>query len=105
MIVLKDVNKFLINILEKDDVIVLGCSGGPDSMALMDVLLKLRGKLNLSIICAHVNHKLRVESDDEMVWLEGFCKENNVVFEKMIINNYGDDNFHNEARNFRYNFF
>ena len=40
-----------------------------------------------------------------MVWLEGFCKENNVVFEKMIINNYGDDNFHNEARNFRYNFF
>ena len=105
VIVLKDVNKFLISILEKDDVIVLGCSGGPDSMALMDVLLKLRKKLNLSIICAHVNHKLRVESDDEMVWLEGFCKENNVVFEKMIINNYGDDNFHNEARNFRYNFF
>ncbi len=74
-------------------------------MALMDVLLKLRKKFNLSIVCAHVNHKLRVESDDEMVWLEDFCKKKDVVFEKMIINNYGDDNFHNEARNFRYNFF
>ena len=103
--ILKDVNKFLLSLLEKDDVIVLGCSGGPDSMALMDLLLKLRKKLNLSIICAHVNHKLRAESDDEMVWLEKFCFLNDVIFEKMIINNYGDDNFHNEARNFRYNFF
>lgn len=74
-------------------------------MALMDFLLKLRKKFNLSIVCAHVNHKLRVESDDEMVWLEDFCKKKDVIFEKMIINNYGDDNFHNEARNFRYNFF
>ena len=48
--ILKDVNKFLLSLLEKDDVIVLGCSGGPDSMALMDLLLKLRKKLNLSII-------------------------------------------------------
>ena len=46
-----------------------------------------------------------MESDDEMVWLEDFCKKKDVIFEKMIINNYGDDNFHNEARNFRYNFF
>jgi len=105
VIKLKNVNKFLSKVLNENDVIILGCSGGPDSMALMDVLLKLRKKFNLSIVCAHVNHKLRVESDDEMVWLEDFCKKKDVVFEKMIINNYGDDNFHNEARNFRYNFF
>ncbi len=102
---LKYVKKFLSDFLSDGDVIVLGCSGGPDSMALMDVLLEFRDKLNLSIICAHVNHKLRSESDDEMVWLEKFCCENGVIFEKMIINNYGDDNFHNEARNFRYDFF
>ena len=105
MIVLKDVNKFLNSILSCDDVVVLGCSGGPDSMALMDILLKFRKKLNISIVCAHVNHKLRAESDDEMVWLEEFCAKNHVIFEKMIINSYGDDNFHNEARNIRYNFF
>ena len=97
--------KYLDNILSFDDVVILGCSGGPDSMALMDLLLKFRKTKNISIVCAHVNHKVRPQSDDEMVWMEEFCKKNKVFFEKMIINNYGDDNFHNEARNIRYNFF
>lgn len=102
---MKDVNEYLNKILSEGDTIVLGCSGGPDSMILMHLLLKYRQKNSISIVCAHVNHKLRRESDDEMVWLEEFCRKNNVIFEKMIINNYGDDNFHNEARNIRYNFF
>ena len=34
--------------LEKDDVIVLGNSAGPDSMCLLDILLKLRKTYNLS---------------------------------------------------------
>lgn len=102
---MKKVKKYLSDILNKDDVVVLGCSGGPDSMALLDLLIEFRKKLNISIVCAHVNHKLRAESDDEMVWLEQFCLKHKIIFEKMIINNYGDDNFHNEARNIRYNFF
>lgn len=99
------VNEFLSGFLKDGDVVVIGCSGGPDSMALMDILMSFRKKLNLSLICAHVNHKVRVESDKEMQWLEGFCKKNNIIFEGMCIYNYGDDNFHNEARNIRYNFF
>ena len=102
---MKKVKKYLSDILNKDDVVVLGCSGGPDSMALLDLLIEFRKKLNISIVCAHVNHKLRAESDDEMVWLEQFCLKHKIIFEKMIINNYGDDNFNNEARNIRYNFF
>lgn len=102
---MKKVKKYLSDILDKDDVVVLGCSGGPDSMALLSLLIEFRKKLNISIVCAHVNHNLRAESDDEMVWLEQFCLKHKIIFEKMIINNYGDDNFHNEARNIRYNFF
>lgn len=102
---MKEVKNYLSSILNRDDVVVLGCSGGPDSMALLNILIEFRKKLNISIVCAHVNHKLRVESDDEMVFLEQFCKKHKIIFEKMIINNYGDDNFHNEARNIRYNFF
>lgn len=99
------VNDYLKSIISDGDVIVLGCSGGPDSMALMDLLMKIRDKLNISIICAHVNHKVRIESDNELVWLESFCNNNNIIFESMCIYNYGDDNFHNEARNIRYSFF
>ncbi len=90
---------------EKGDTIVLGCSSGPDSMALFDMLLKLREKYKLNLVCAHVNHNMRKESEEEYAFLEKFCDTNNVVFEGMIIKEYGDDNFHNEARNIRYHFF
>ena len=102
---MKKVFNYLDDLLIDGDTIVLGCSGGPDSMALLNVLMDYRKKLSLSIICAHVNHKVRIESDDEQVWLESFCKNNGIIFESMCISNYGDDNFHNEARNIRYHFF
>ena len=91
--------------LKENDVIVLGNSYGPDSMALLNVLLDIRKKRNIKIIIAHVNHNLRKESAKEKIDLESFCLENNLVFESMVIEQYGDDNFHNEARNIRYNFF
>jgi len=88
-----------------NDVIVIGCSSGPDSMALLDMLLKEREKYNLSLVVAHVNHNLRVESDEEEKYLREYCNINNLLFESMTIDEYGDDNFHNEARTIRYNFF
>lgn len=90
---------------EKDDRIVIGCSAGPDSMALVDMLLKIRVKYNLLLIVAHVNHNIRQESYDEAEYLKEYCIKNGLIFESMVIDQYGDDNFHNEARNIRYNFF
>ena len=87
------------------DIIVIGCSAGPDSMALVDMLLKIREKNGLSLIIAHVNHNVREESYEEAEYVKKYCESNNVVFETMIIEEYGDDNFENEARTIRYNFF
>ena len=87
------------------DFLVFACSYGPDSMALFNSLLELRKKYDIRLICAHVNHDKRVESAKEKEELEKFCKKNNVIFEYMKIEKYGDDNFHNEARNIRYQFF
>ncbi len=89
----------------KNDVIVIGCSAGPDSMALVDMLLNIRERYHLFLIIAHVNHNVRVESNDEASYIQQYCLINNLCFESMVIENYGDDNFHNEARNIRYNFF
>ena len=88
-----------------NDKIVVGCSTGPDSMALVDMLLKIRDKYNLYLIVAHVNHNIRQESYEEAEYLKKYCGLNNIIFESMVIEEYGDDNFHNEARNIRYNFF
>ena len=91
--------------IKNNDIIVLGNSGGPDSMFLLNALLTLRDKYNLKIVCAHVNHNVRIESESEQLFLMNYCKDHNVLFESMKIEEYGDDNFHNQARNIRYNFF
>ena len=100
MIKLDDFFKFSLG-----DVIVIGCSSGPDSMSLVDMLLKIREKYHLMLVVAHVNHNIRKESYEEFEYLKKYCIENDLVFESMVIEEYGDDNFHNEARNIRYNFF
>lgn len=91
--------------LKDTDIVVLGCSGGPDSMALLYILKELSKKIHFSIICCHVNHNVRIESFDEKEFLESWCKEHNILFESMVIEHYGDDNFHNEARTIRYRYF
>ncbi len=87
------------------DSIVVGVSGGPDSMCLLHLLIRLKKVLDIEVICAHVNHNVRPESVDERVFVHNFCLANNIIFESMVIEDYGDDNFHNEARTKRYNYF
>lgn len=98
---------YLINEIKlgNNDTIVVGCSGGPDSMALMYILMDIRKKIDIKIICAHVNHNVRIESKDEEKFLQEYCDTNNIAFEAMTIEKYGDDNFHNQARKIRYQFF
>ncbi len=91
--------------ITSDTVIVLGCSYGPDSMALFHLLLEMRKDLPFKLVVAHVNHNKRKESIQEKEALEAICEKNSVPFEYMKIEKYGDDNFHNEARNIRYHFF
>ena len=104
---MEDIYKYLLNEsgIRYRDTVALGISGGPDSMALLDLIIKLKSELDLIVIVCHVNHNLREESKDEEAYLRQFCKEQGLQFEFMKIENYGDDNFHNEARSIRYNFF
>ena len=91
--------------LKMDDSVVIGVSGGPDSMALLYIMNEFKKMMNLKLICAHINHNVRKESEQERIDLENYCKENNIIFEYIKIEKWGEDNFHNEARTIRYNFF
>lgn len=84
-----------------DGKVVLACSYGPDSMCLLDLLVKC----NLDVVVAHVNHKLRIESDNEYIELENYCKSNGICFEGYVINDYPKGNVENVARGIRYKFF
>lgn len=51
-------------LVEKNDRIVLGCSGGPDSVFLLEVFLKIKEEYNLTLALAHINHLYRGEEAD-----------------------------------------
>ncbi len=84
--------------------VVVATSGGPDSMVLLNLLSTVKKEKSLTIVCAHVNHKLRKESDDEAKMVKEYCAQNNIIFEYMTIDEY-KGNTENYARKKRYEFF
>lgn len=88
------------------DSIVVAVSGGPDSMALLYLLTKIKKATDIEVICAHVNHNTgRPGQLEEQEYVERFCRNYNIIFESLTIEDYGDDNFENEARTKRYTYF
>ena len=60
--------------------IVVGLSGGPDSVCLFDLLMSLREELNLTLHAVHVNHKLRPgAAEDDQAYVEELCSKNKVT--------------------------
>lgn len=61
-----------------DNYVVVGVSGGVDSMVLLSIL---KEQISSKIVCAHVHHNLRTESDSELEFVKKYCEENNIIFE------------------------
>ena len=68
------------NLIEKGDRIVLGVSGGPDSISMLNILYKLSKEMNFEIFCAHVNHGLRENAKIDEAFVKSFCEEKNIDF-------------------------
>lgn len=92
-------------VTNSSEYIVVACSGGPDSIALLHLCLTLQKELEFKLVCAHINHNVREESELEKEFVKEYCEKNNIIFEYMKIENYSDDNFENEARVKRYQYF
>ena len=69
---MKETIAYLKSLLNDDDTIVIGLSGGPDSMCLLDIIKKLNKKI--TIVCAHINHNIRQESFEEQKYMEEYWK-------------------------------
>lgn len=62
------------NLINENDKVVIGVSGGPDSICILHVLYTLREKLNFEIYVAHINHMIRQEADEETKYVQDFCE-------------------------------
>lgn len=67
------------HMLNHGDHIVVGLSGGADSVCLLLVLAQLREEYHFTLHAVHVNHRIRgVEADNDQVFSEELCKKWNV---------------------------
>ena len=98
-----NIDNFIKNLdLNNDNYVIIGVSAGPDSMALLNMLQK---NLTCNLVCAHINHNVRNQSDEEELYLKEYCKKNHIIFESTKIKSYNQNNFENEAREKRYKFY
>ena len=84
--VLETIKKY--NLIENRDKIVVGVSGGPDSICLLNVLynLKISKILEFEIFVAHINHMIREEASNDMIFVKEFCYKKNIPFFSKNIN-------------------
>lgn len=103
------IDKFLAfqkenKLIEKDDYILVGVSGGVDSVVLLDILAKLQKKLGIRIAVAHVNYGLRKESDRDHKFVKELAKKYGLPFFDKKVKLIGS-NIEEKARDIRYGFF
>ncbi len=110
--VLETIQKY--KLIENNDKIVLGVSGGPDSIAMLNILNDIKNddniNLNFSIVVAHINHLIREEAKQDEEYVKEFCKERNIEFYSKSIDvqkiaNTNKIGTEEAGRNVRYEFF
>ncbi len=72
--VLETINRH--NLVNSGEGVVVGVSGGPDSVCLLHVLYTLREKLNIKLYAVHINHMLRgKESEGDEKYVKELCEK------------------------------
>ncbi|KXZ38902.1 tRNA(Ile)-lysidine synthase [Alkalithermobacter thermoalcaliphilus JW-YL-7 = DSM 7308] len=67
------------NLLDYKDSVVVGLSGGPDSVCLLHILNELKREYDLKIYAAHLNHKIRgIEAQKDAIYCAKLCDDMNI---------------------------
>lgn len=102
------------NLINDGDKLVLGVSGGPDSICMLDVLNRIKNDNNVNIkfdmVVAHVNHMIRAEAGEDEKFVKDFCEKIGVPFYSKSIDvqkvaNNNKIGTEEAGRNARYDFF
>ncbi len=88
--------------VQSGDGLLLGVSGGPDSMALLAVMSRLGPELGLRLVACGVDHGLRAEARAELDLAEQCARQWSVPFERRQVRLVGDSNLQARARDARY---
>lgn len=71
-------------LIENGSKLVLAVSGGPDSMAMLDILNRIKNdknsNLNFEIVVAHINHQIREDANEDEEYVKKYCHQNKIEF-------------------------
>lgn len=68
------------HMLEQGDKVIVGVSGGADSVCLLFVLMELQKTIPFELVVVHVNHGLRGETADaDETYVKKICEENHIL--------------------------
>ncbi len=84
--------------------VVVGFSGGADSMALLTLLNQYSKELNFLIQAVHFNHNLRDDSKADELWCEKYCEMCNIAYTAISLDlsqNKLSETVEEQARNLR----
>jgi tRNA(Ile)-lysidine synthase len=99
------------DLLQNGEGVVIGLSGGPDSVCLINLLYSVQEELNLKLAACHINHMLRGEAaDEDERYASELCRKLKIDFysKRVDINEYSKKNkISSEAagREVRYEYF
>lgn len=95
------------NFISSGDSILVGVSGGLDSMVLSHLLVQLKEDIDFKLSLTHVNYKMRgEESDAQEKLVRDFAAQHQLVCHVSSADvKQTDDNFQQAAREFRYHYF
>lgn len=82
--------------------VLVACSGGPDSMALLDVLARLAPELSLELGVASVDHGLRPEAAEEVALVREEAERRGLRFHALKVEVTGEASLQAAARAARY---
>lgn len=96
-------------LIRKGDKVVVGVSGGPDSMALLHMMINLKREYGLKLVVAHqigyFDLKKRALDESYGKLVETYCKMHGIPFRKHVVDHTKDSNKEEVARNDRYRLF
>ncbi|MBB5325831.1 tRNA(Ile)-lysidine synthase [Anoxybacillus tepidamans] len=69
-------------LLTPNSTVIVGVSGGPDSLALLHFFYTIQHEWNIKLVAAHVDHMLRgKQSEEDMNFVKHFCDELSIICE------------------------
>ena len=68
------------HMIERNDLIAAGVSGGADSVCLLHMLWRMQAEAAFRLLVVHVDHGVRAESSEDAAYVEELCRKMKVPF-------------------------